>query len=292
MKKIIILRGLPASGKSTYAKNLLSENPGMYKRLNRDEMRLMFDNNHHTDANEKFIAKVRDLMMLEALKAGKHVIIDDTNLSERSVERIRQIVRKHCIDTADEVQVEVKEITTSLEECLLRDEQREKKVGRNVIMRMYKQHVLGNERVPHYKPQDTNLPKAVLCDLDGTLAIIHGRSPFDTACETDLLNEPVANLLAMHRENKHKIIFMSGREEAARASTQTWLAKHNIEFDALCMRATGDARKDAIVKKELFEANVLNQYHVEMVYDDRDQVVDLWRLELGLPCMQVNYGDF
>jgi predicted kinase len=292
MKKIIILRGLPASGKSTYAKNLLSENPGMYKRLNRDEMRLMFDNNHHTDANEKFIAKVRDLMMLEALKAGKHVIIDDTNLSERSVERIRQIVRKHCIDTADEVQVEVKEITTSLEECLIRDEQREKKVGRNVIMRMYKQHVLGNERGPHYKPQDTNLPKAILCDLDGTLAIINGRSPFDTACETDLLNEPVANLLAMHRKNKHKIIFMSGREEAARASTQTWLAKHNIEYDGLCMRATGDARKDAIVKKELFEVHILNQYHIEMVYDDRDQVVDLWRLELGLPCLQVNYGDF
>jgi hypothetical protein len=46
------------------------------------------------------------------------------------------------------------------------------------------------------------------------------------------------------------------------------------------------------VKQELFEANVLNQYQVEMVYDDRDQVVDLWRLELGLPCMQVNYGDF
>jgi hypothetical protein len=58
------------------------------------------------------------------------------------------------------------------------------------------------------------------------------------------------------------------------------------------MRTVGDVRRDSIVKKELFETHVANRYFIQMVIDDRDQVVDLWRLELGLPCVQVNYGDF
>lgn len=58
------------------------------------------------------------------------------------------------------------------------------------------------------------------------------------------------------------------------------------------MRTTGDARKDSIVKKELFEAHVKQHYFIKFVLDDRNQVVDLWRLDLGLTCLQVNYGDF
>ena len=58
------------------------------------------------------------------------------------------------------------------------------------------------------------------------------------------------------------------------------------------MRATGDVRKDWIVKKELYKAHVKGQYFINFILDDRNQVVDLWRLDLGLPCLQVNYGDF
>jgi hypothetical protein len=58
------------------------------------------------------------------------------------------------------------------------------------------------------------------------------------------------------------------------------------------MRDTGDTRKDSVLKKELYEAHVKGHYFVNFVLDDRNQVVDIWRLELGLPCLQVNYGDF
>ncbi|MBY0427167.1 MAG: AAA family ATPase, partial [Cytophagales bacterium] len=184
MKKVLILRGLPGSGKSTLAKKMVDENPGMYKRLNKDDLRAMLDNGHHTTSNEKFVEKVRDLMLIESLKSGKHVIVDDTNLSERPVARLQLLVDKYTKDTGEQVQLEIKEIQTSLEECLERDEAREKKVGKKVIMRMYKQHVLGDERGPHYQPQDKSLPAAILCDLDGTLAILNGRSPYDPiACE-------------------------------------------------------------------------------------------------------------
>ena len=292
MKKVILLRGLPASGKSTLARQLLDENKGMYKRLNKDELRAMLDNSEHSTHNEKFVERVRDMMLIEALRDGKHVIIDDTNLSDRPVERIRQVVQKYCKDTGEQVQVEIREMSTTLEESLARDEVREKKVGRDVIMRMYKTHVLGDERGPHYQPQDTTLPPAVLCDLDGTLAILR-RSPYDAmACERDDLNEPIAQIIKNYHSLGVKIILMSGREEKSRIPTTNWLKYNTIPYDALYMRTTGDMRKDAVIKKELYEAHVKGHYFVQFVLDDRNQVVDFWRLDLGLPCLQVNYGDF
>jgi predicted kinase len=293
MKTVLILKGLPASGKSTYARKLVDENKGMWKRLNKDELRAMLDNSEHSTANEKFVERVRDMMLIEALKEGKHVVIDDTNLSDRPVERITQAVQKYIKASGQDVKIEFKEMETSLEESLARDEVREKKVGRDVILKMYRTHILKDERGPHYQPQDDTLPPAILCDLDGTLAIIHDRSPFDgQRCETDLLNEPIAEIVKNYAAMGVKVILMSGRDETARRPTINWLTYNNIPYHALYMRATGDARKDSIVKKELFEAHVKQHYFIKFVLDDRNQVVDLWRLELGLPCLQVNYGDF
>ena len=58
------------------------------------------------------------------------------------------------------------------------------------------------------------------------------------------------------------------------------------------MRPQNDNRKDALIKRELFEQHILGQYYVELVVDDRQQVVDMWRRTLGLTCVQVDYGDF
>ncbi|MGH7203736.1 MAG: AAA family ATPase, partial [Candidatus Levyibacteriota bacterium] len=53
-----------------------------------------------------------------------------------------------------------------------------------------------------------------------------------------------------------------------------------------------DFRKDAVVKKELYETHISGKYEVLFVLDDRDQVVEMWRKDLGLPCFQVDYGNF
>ena len=70
MKKVIVMRGLPGSGKSTYAKKLLAENPNAWKRINRDELRAMFDGGHFSNGNEKFVKQVRDLLIIKALEDG------------------------------------------------------------------------------------------------------------------------------------------------------------------------------------------------------------------------------
>lgn len=59
----------------------------------------------------------------------------------------------------------------------------------------------------------------------------------------------------------------------------------------LHMRPAGDRRRDSIVKAELFDRHVRDQYRVLVVLDDRKQVVEMWR-SLGLTCLQVAEGDF
>lgn len=288
MKKVIMMRGLPGSGKSTYAKNLLKENPNMYKRINRDDLRAMFDNEHWSKGNEKFVKQVRDILIIKALEYGKHVLVDDTNLSKTNETRIRQLVQEFNKEHNDNVQVEVREMDTPLEECIRRDALRPKPVGAERIRQMHRQFY-----APKVLTQDPSLPKALICDLDGTLAQLNGRNPFDASqCENDLLNEPVAHILKTYRHLGFKIFLLSGRKEEHRIQTENWLSKYQIEYDLLKMRSTDDGRKDAIVKRELFDEYIANKFYIEFVLDDRNQVVDLWRNDLGLTCFQVNYGDF
>lgn len=143
------------------------------------------------------------------------------------------------------------------------------------------------------RKQDEFLPKAIICDLDGTLALIHNRSPFDgSKCEQDLPNKPVVNLVKNYKKLGYKILFLSGRNIKYKEQTKSWLNKFNIPYDVLWMREENDNRKDAIVKEELFTKNIEDKFYIEFVLDDRDQVVDLWRKKLKLPCFQVFYGDF
>lgn len=290
MRKVILMRGLPASGKSTYAKQLVDEAPNVYKRINRDDLRMMFDNGYTSNGNEKFIKKVRDILIVKALGEGKSVVVDDTNLSERNFTRISQLVSDYNKQHNQNVQVEVKEFDTPVNECIERDAQREKPVGEKVIRQMHRQFFDDGVR---YAPKDTQLPKAIICDLDGTLALLNGRDPFNAeGCENDLLNEPVANTVKMYATQGYKVLLFSGRKQMHLPPTKRWLAKHNIPYDVLQLRGDEDNRKDAIIKREIFDTYAANKYQIEFVLDDRDQVVNMWRDELKLPCYQVYYGNF
>ncbi len=290
MKKVIIMRGLPGSGKSTWARQMVKDHPNSYKRINRDELRLMLDDGYMSDGNEKFVRQVRDMLIVKALSDGKHVIVDDTNLSERSLTRIHQLVQEFNKAHNDEVTVEIKEMATSIQECIARDAERERKVGEQVIRRMHRQHI---EAQGFYCEQDRSLPPAILCDLDGTLALLNGRNPFDASgCDKDVLNEPVAHVLATYKKAGYAILLLSGREDKHKEPTLRFLEAHGIAYDMLLMRVTGDGRKDAIVKKQLFDEAIRDKYYIGFVLDDRNQVVDMWRDELKLPCFQVYYGDF
>lgn len=284
------MKGLPGSGKSTLAKKIISENPESYKRINRDDLRAMFDNGTTSQSNEKFVKKVRDILIVKCLEEGKSIVVDDTNLSETNLRRVTQLVQEYNTKYNEKVIVEVIEVNTDVAVCIERDALREKPVGEKVIRKMHEQFFKDS---PEYAIQNPELPKAIICDLDGTLALMNGRNPFDASkCDQDELNEPVANVLRNYKKLGYEILLVSGREDRYKEPTLRFLEKHAIEFDDLIMRKSSDNRKDSIVKTEIYTDFIKDKYFVEFVLDDRNQVVDTWRKDLKLPCFQVYYGDF
>ncbi|MBL1210413.1 AAA family ATPase [Geminocystis sp. GBBB08] len=282
MKKVLILQGLPASGKSTFAKEILLKEPGRWVRVNKDLLREMAHASYWSEGNEKFIIKLRNQIILMALEEGKHVIIDDTNFGKH-IEKIKELVKGKA-----EVKINDSFFKTPVEECIKRDLKRPNSVGKDVIMKMYNQFILPQVNPPEYNP---DLPDAILVDMDGTLSILHNRSPYDVSkCDQDLPNQPVLETVYKWQDSTN-IIVLSARTDDGKELTEKWLKQHQVKYVNLYMRKTGDLRKDAIVKQEIYEEYIKDKYNVKFILDDRNQVVEMWR-NLGLTVFQVGEGDF
>ena len=320
MIKVEILVGIPGSGKSTYAKQVVAKDPNNWVRINNDDLRAMMNGSVWSQDYEKMITDARNYLIRDALKRSKNVIIDNLNLNRRHFDDVCKIAKSVNVD----VQVYEKSFFIELQDAIDRDSKREgkAKVGEAVIKKWWKDS--GGNQHKHYKPrveiyterkgnlQSTveaptkvpGLPEAVICDLDGTLALIHNRSPYDASnCDTkDLPNVPVIETVLAHYKAGRKIIFCSGREDKYKPETIRFIEKHCLVMGALgggpfvidyklCMRKTDDFRKDAIIKEEIYQNEIEGKYNVLLILDDRDQVVNFWR-EKGLTCFQVAPGNF
>lgn len=325
MIKVELLVGIPGSGKSTYAKQVVAKDPSNWVRINNDDLRAMMNGSVYSPDYEKMITDARNYLIRDALKRGKSVIIDNLNLNRRHFDDVCKIAKSVNAD----IQVYEKSFYIELEEAVERDSKREgkAKVGADVIKKWWKES--GGKQHKFYKPRAEifyeqrgngpgiqapahvdGAPEAVICDLDGTLALIHGRSPYDaTDCDVkDLPNTPVIETVLAHYKAGRKIIFCSGREDKYRPETIRFIEKYCIaqmpvetEIDStfynkvieyqLFMRKSEDMRKDAIIKEEIYRAEIEGKYNILFVLDDRGQVVSLWR-SLGLTCFQVAEGNF
>lgn len=320
MRTIYVTKGLPGCGKSTWAKELLKKEPTRWKRFNRDDLRGMIDDGRFSRENEEYIRSIQDVAIRHALAEGFDVIVDNTHLVPATLKKLHFLA-----ESIGDVKVLEKGFNVSVEECLARNSMREgrARVPDDTIKGMAKGAGLDRgkklvDKEAYYPPrdgfqtvtQDEALPKAILCDLDGTLALMGDRSPFD-ASECDVKDKPnwpvIFCVLAMHLQGV-KIVFMSGRDSKDRDPTirfiEQWCRIEHMNFGSgvapavsevipyeLHMRGHADQRKDSIIKSELFEAHVANKYNVLFVLDDRNQVVDNWRA-MGLTCYQVAPGNF
>lgn len=307
MATLTITRGLPACGKTTYARAWVAENPVGRVRVNRDDLRAMchagtfVQQSNETVGTERAIIAARDAAITALLKRGVDVVNDDTNLPQRVCRDLRRLA---VLTASDFAVVDMTDVP--VDECLRRDAVRERSVGEAVIRDMWQRFVRGQKHplpladeacgdegglLPYEPPVDK--PSIVLVDIDGTVALAGSRSPFDEArVHEDRPNAAVIETVRALRAAGHGVVFMSGRTDGCRGATEQWLSEYvGVEHLALHMRTAGDMRKDAIVKAELFDAHVRNEYRVAVVLDDRNQVVSLWR-SLGLTCLQVADGDF
>ena len=161
--------------------------------------------------------------------------------------------------------------------------------------------------------------KAIIVDIDGTLALMKDiRKPFDhDKVHLDKPNQPVIDLVKALlgpdpkcRQFDVDVFIFSGRMDvpfdtpvtpddiaddcnSVGELTRHWLDKHLgwDVWDSLHLRKNNDYRKDSIVKKEMYDT-IKDTHDVLWVIDDRQQVVDMWRDDLGLTVLQVAKGDF
>lgn len=309
--ELIITRGLPASGKSTWAHAWQAESPATRVVICRDDTRKAMFGSADQDyyrapalaQREAIVTEANTHAIQHALKAGFSVCVADTNLPVR---RCRDLARLAVAAGVPWRTVEFEDAPLAL--CLSRNAARTDKepVPEDAIREMYNRYLRGGlapvptdvgeadtyaDIVPVQSTFASYGP-AYIFDIDGTLAHMDGRSPYDyTRVGEDVVDRDVARMVKNLSEVGYAILIVSGRKAECYDDTVEWLDNNGIRFDELFMRADGDDRKDWKVKYDIFNEHIRNQYRVVGVFDDRDQVVKMWRA-LGLKCFQVAPGDF
>ena len=281
---IVAFRGLPASGKSSLRVQLvqsLTDSGVQYAVVSRDDTRLGLGDLSHRPAVEKKVTALCSSLSREALASSQVLISDNTNLSKPAQAELVALAREFDCPL---IWVDLTHVSVS--ECVKRDASRHVgRVGELVIRRMWRSHLAPRDPGPAPAPGS---PSAVIFDVDGTLARMVGRSPYEWA--KVLQDEPVdeiVELVRMEHAAGYSILVVSGRDGSCFDLTHEWLVEHlGVPF-TLYMRAPRDTRPDDVVKGEIFHSHISSSFFIRRVYDDRRRVVDLWRYTLGLTCLQV-----
>lgn len=285
MPKLLMLKGLPASGKSTRAKEIVST--GNYVRVNRDLLRTMLHFDKWSGQNEGTTVDMEKAIATAALVRGTSVVVDDCNLNHSNKDMWKEVA-KSCNATFG-----VETIDTSMEECLKRDIGREKAVGSHVITNMALQYGL--------YPKPTK--GFILCDLDGTLCDITHRlqyakgetkdwAKFFSEIPNDSIRNDTVEMLLKYEDAGHEIIFVSARPDTYREQTEAWLEKSMRGYKlhkTLIMRKSSDTRDDVEVKQQMYDLYFKDKYPIETVIDDRPKVIRMWQAN-NVPVIDVGAG--
>lgn len=284
----VVTVGCSASGKSTFAEEFTSKNDNWVE-LNRDNIRF---NGKPKDwslykfnkRNENEVTVKWDNQLQQAVDNKKNVVCSDTNLNPFYLGKLASKLEKFGYD------VEIKYFDVEFEELLKRDNNRVGGVGYEVLLKQYINYQRNVKGVKVY----TGTPdkqKTYIFDIDGTLAKNVSRSPYDfSKVDEDVLIDHVSNVAYALHATGHKIIFLSGRSSECSDDSRKWLTDNLGEWTEDCflfMREVSDTRKDYVVKMELFDRYIRNNYDVIGVFDDRKQVIECcWRV-LGINTFNV-----
>jgi len=314
-RTILFLRGIQGCGKSTLRRQRMAKDPS-FVTLSRDDIRqsIWGDNYYKTggiNKKENIVTKMWKAQLRIALLNGNNVILDEMNISARFLTAtfayIKYIAKIGLFDLSFDV-IELMDVP--LETCLRNNENRVGTFGYvppEIIKKThnraksgkrdwYKKYAeLISDEAPMKIEQNPNNKKAMIFDMDGTLSLFNGRSPFDySKVHLDSINKSVYQLyLDVKKANRHAIIIVTGRlgTDECQEKTKYWLEKHGIVYDEIHFRpATEETKKDSIIKEEIWK-DLTSRYYIDLMIDDRTQVVEHARL-CGFDALQFTFGDF
>lgn len=307
-RKVIICRGIQGSGKSSWARKWVEEDPKTRIRYNNDDIRNMLGP-YLVPERESLVSEIKASILREAMLSGYNIVIDNMNLNPKEIDWINTLIATQNDDWREDktdffYETEFKNFFIPVEECIRRDKLRRNPIGEKVIRdtwRKYRNFIVSETNKEYQASllkQDESLPKAIIVDIDATLSFnTSGRPFYGKGCaegiEKDIPNTPVCNLVNAMFSDMYKVIIVTGREGTKEIidATEKWLSDNEIAYDEIYFREEGDYTKGDECKKRIFEQNIKNKYNVQFVIDDSQKCVDMYR-ELGLICLQPNDGTF
>lgn len=282
--------GLPWSWKSQYAKEYMKNNPKTI-RLNKDDARVQYHSWKRSKTREKFTVDMEKEGVIKALQQWRDVIIDNTHFHPKYEEAYIAIAEENRAEF-EKVFINTWPIT-----CKARNSRREKVVPEGVIDDMYEKAIaqwyVFEEKDDYIYNPDKSKPKAVIMDIDGTIARMWDRGAYDSdKVHLDTLKQQVWKIFEYYQADGYTILVFTWREDKDDCWTRTLkrLEYYNLHPDFFEIRAEWDHRCDSIVKREMFD-KYCDEYCIEAVFDDRNRVVKMWR-NMWLQCFQVEYWAF
>lgn len=286
---MIIFRGLPASGKTTKALELI-KSMGSVVRLNKDSLRTMLHGDIFTGAREGQTRDAARALARMYLSKGTSILIDDSNLNPGTLQSWKDLAKGLA-------KVEIVDMTdVPVELCVMRDTERAKPVGGTVIKNMALRYGLKTF------PQGS----VVLCDIDGTIADTSHRlhyvksddpdfkkdwKGFFSQMHLDSVRKDVQKILIDHYNEGKTIIFLSARPDNYKDVTLKWLADNYLTFAyTVIMRQANDKRPDTDTKRDMLDIYFPDKGVIHSIIDDRPSIVRLWQ-EMGLNVIDVGKGE-
>lgn len=134
-KQVIICQGIPVSGKSTYAKAWVLEDPVHRVRINMDSIRNMLGK-YWVPEREPLVLSIQEQAIIEALEYDYDIIIDNTNLDKKLIDSYYGLTL-----TFGHHEFRTKNFfDTPLSVCIEHDKTRENPVGEQVIRNFYNKY--------------------------------------------------------------------------------------------------------------------------------------------------------